>query len=101
LAVGSDKAQFTETGKTNAGKTPPQSGYSSSYVHKWPEKNFGVNSAIPLEPASLLGKSLYGCVQRMKNLAARRAASGFWLLAISEAQNQAKKTAKKSSKFLD
>ena len=46
-------------------------------MHKQPKKNFGVFSAIPLEPASLLKKSLYGIVQRIKNLAARKAATSF------------------------
>jgi len=30
-------------------------------VQKQAEKNFDLNSAIPLEPASLLKKNLYGC----------------------------------------
>src|SRR5215813_7787559 len=50
---------------------------NSVFGTKQAEKNFVVFAAIPLEAASLLRKSLYGMLQRIKNLTARTAATSY------------------------
>jgi len=64
---------------------------NSVFGTKQAEKNFVVFAAIPLEAASLLRKSLYGMLQRIKNLTARTAATSYELLAASKSQTQTTK----------
>src|SRR5262249_7527668 len=63
----------------------------SVFGTKQAEKNFVVFAAIPLEAASLLRKSLYGMLQRIKNLTARTAATSYELRAASKSQTQTTK----------
>ena len=65
---------------------------NSVFGTKQAEKNFVVFAAIPLEAASLLRKSLYGMLQRIKSLTARTAATSYELLAASKSQTQTQTT---------